>query len=109
MPVVGVEPVAPALALVGVGEGFKTGAEVYIGAERVYLFIQQVAARIVVPYVGLARGMVVLTSQPVQTVVVVLGDKGRALADRFQIARPVIGVAERGGVGICTVDMACHA
>ena len=109
LPVVGVEPVTPALALVGVGEGFKTGAEVYIGAERVYLFIQQVAARVVVPYIGFVRGMVVLPSQSVQTVIVILGEQGSALADSFEIARLVIGVTERGRIGVCTVDMACHA
>lgn len=109
MPVVGVEPVAPALALVSVRVGFKTGAEVDVGAERVYLFVQQVAAHIVVPYIGLARGMVVLPSQSVQTVIVILGEQGSALADGFEIARLVIGIIERGGIGVCTVDMACHA
>ena len=109
MPVVGVEPVAPALALVSVRAGFQTGAEVDVGAERVYLFVQQVAAHIVVPYIGLVRGMVVLPSQSVQTVIVILGEQGSALADSFEIARLVIGVTERGRIGVCAVDMACHA
>ena len=53
--------------------------------------------------------MVVLPSQSVQTVIVILGEQGSALADGFEIARLVIGVTERGGIGVCTVDMACHA
>ena len=53
--------------------------------------------------------MVVLPSQSVQTVIVILGEQGSALADGFEIARLVIGVTERGRIGICTVDMACHA
>lgn len=84
--VIAVQPVTPAFTLVSIGLGIQASTEIYVGAEGIFLFEQNVAADVVIPNVSLTGGVVILTLKTVQSVVIILGQQGRAPADCFQIA-----------------------
>ena len=96
------------LAALGVGLGIETSAEVYVGAKRVFLFEEDIAADVVIPNVGLTCGMIILALEAVQTVVVILGEQGSTIADGFEIARLVVGVVQRRRICARAVNVACH-
>ena len=100
------KPVAPALALIGIYPEISAGPEVYIGAKRIFLFTDDIAARVIIPDEGLARSMVVLSPEAVQSVVAVLCKKILTAAYRFGISGFVIGIAHGNRIGIDSENMA---